>query len=221
VRVMLVDDSWLVREGIARLLEDSGIEVVARLGDALDICVHAKAARADAVIIDVRMPPTFTAEGLQAAIDLKQTHPAMGVLVLSEHIETRHALELLSGGKGGVGYMVKQRITRPDELVSAVRRVAAGDTAIDAEVVRIVFDSPRREDPLERLTARERDVLALVSQGHSNDRIAQLLAINARTVETHTSRIFAKLGLEADESTHRRVLAVLMHLRAAAASLPH
>jgi DNA-binding NarL/FixJ family response regulator len=217
---MLVDDAWLVRDGIARLLAEDGIEVVAQLVDATTMATAAQAARPDAVVLDVRMPPTYTTEGLQAALELKHTLPEVGVLVLSQHVETRHALELLAGGHAGVGYLLKQRITRPDELVGAVRLVAAGGTAIDPEVVRTVFDAPRRLDPLAGLTPRERDVLALVSEGLSNERIAERLAVNPRTIETHTSRIFTKLGLEMDQATHRRVLAVLVHLRSGLASAP-
>jgi DNA-binding NarL/FixJ family response regulator len=217
---MLIDDAWLVRDGIARLLTDQGFDVVAQLADAVDTLATVRTARPDVVIADVRMPPTFTTEGLQAALELKQTFPQVGALVLSQHVETRHALDLLSGGHAGVGYLLKHRITRPAELVSAVRLVASGGTSIDPEVVRVVFDTPRRGDPLADLTPREREVLALVSEGYSNERIAEQLAVNARTVETHTSRIFAKLGLEADDATHRRVLAVLAHLRSTTAPSP-
>ena len=212
----LVDDASLVREGIARLLTDEGVEVVAQRPDATDLLGSVRADRPDAVIIDVRMPPTHTTEGLRAALELKQQLPDLGVLVLSQHVETRHAIELLDGGHTGVGYMLKERITRPAELVEAVRRVARGGTAIDPEVVRTVFDTPRRADPMAELTERERDVLGLVAEGHSNDQIAERLALTTRTVESHTSRIFTKLGLEADPATHRRVLAVLAHLRSSA-----
>jgi DNA-binding NarL/FixJ family response regulator len=217
LRVVLVDDASLVRAGIARLLADEGVEVVAQLPDATGLLPTVHTDRPDAVIIDVRMPPTHTTEGLQAALELKQELPDVGVLVLSQHIETRHAVELLAGGHTGVGYLLKERIARPAELVDAVQRVAGGGTAIDPEVVRSVFETPRRSDPMAELTARERDVLGFVAEGYSNDRIAERLAVTARTVETHTSRIFAKLGLESDPATHRRVLAVLAHLRASAA----
>jgi len=219
VRVILVDDAPLVRAGIARLLADEGVDVVAQLADATGLLAAVQANRPDTVIIDVRMPPTHTTEGLQASVELKREQPDLGVLVLSQHVETRHAVELLTGGRTGVGYLLKERITRPAELVDAVRRVAGGGTAIDPEVVRIVFDTPRRSDPMSRLTAQEQNVLALVAEGHSNDRIAQRLAVTARTVETHTSRIFTKLGLDADPATHRRVLAVLAHLRASTSPL--
>lgn len=214
VRVLLVDDAALLRAGIARLLADEGVEVVAELSDATELLAAVRAHAPDVVIMDVRMPPTHTTEGLLASIALKQELPHVGVLVLSQHVETRHAVELLAGGRTGVGYMLKERIARPAELVDAVRRVAAGGTAIDPEVVRIVLETPRRSDPMGGLTAQERIVLELVAEGHSNDRIAQRLSVSARTVETHTSRIFTKLGLETDPATHRRVLAVLAHLRA-------
>jgi DNA-binding NarL/FixJ family response regulator len=213
LRVILVDDAALVRQGIARLLSDEGVEVLSQLPDATDLVATVQSENPDAVIIDVRMPPTYTTEGLQAAVRLKDECSDLGVLVLSQHVETRHAVELLAGGRSGVGYLLKERISRPDELVDAVRRVAAGGTAVDPEVVRMVFDTPRRVDPFAELTAQERNVLALVAEGYSNDRIAERLTVTARTVETHTGRIFAKLGLEADPATHRRVLAVLAHLR--------
>jgi DNA-binding NarL/FixJ family response regulator len=202
LRVILVDDAPLVRAGIARLLADEGVDVVAQLADASGLPAA------------VRMPPTHTTEGLQAAVELKREHPDLGVLVLSQHVETRHAVDLLSNGRTGVGYMLKERITRPAELVDAVCRVAEGGTAIEPEVVRRVFQTARDPEPLAGLTAMERVVLGLVAEGYSNDRIAQQLAVTVRTVETHTSRIFTKLGLDTDPATHRRVLAVLAHLRA-------
>jgi DNA-binding NarL/FixJ family response regulator len=216
VRVMLVDDAALVRQGIARLLADEGVDVIRQLSDATRLLQAVEADQPDVVVLDVRMPPTHTVEGLQAGAELKRRFPHVGVLVLSQHVETRHAVELLAEGNQGVGYMLKERITRPAELLDAVRRVAAGGTAIDPDVVRIVFETPRREDPMAILTAQERKVLELVAEGHSNDQIAQRLAVTTRTVETHTSRIFSKLGLEADAATHRRVLAVLAHLRVSA-----
>ena len=216
MRVIVVDDSWLIREGIVRLLVDDGVEVVAQLADATELVATAQATAADAVVIDVRMPPTFTSEGLLAAAELRQANPRIGVLVLSQHVETRHAYDLLTGGAGGVGYLLKQRITHADELITALQRVASGGTAIDPEVVHAVFSTPRRADPLAELTEREREVLELVSQGLSNERIGELLHVNARTVETHTGRIFTKLGLEPSQETHRRVLAVLVLLRAGA-----
>lgn len=218
LRVMLVDDAPLVRRGIARLLGDDGLDVIAELSDATELQATVRADAPDVVVLDVRMPPTHTTEGLTAALQLKSEFPAVGVLVLSQHIETRHTVELLAGAARGVGYLLKERVTRPSELVDAVRRVAAGGTAIDPDVVRRILETPRRADPLVRLTVRERDVLALVAEGHSNDAIADRLGVTARTVETHTSRIFTKLDLDADPATHRRVLAVLAHLRAGSAA---
>jgi DNA-binding NarL/FixJ family response regulator len=218
MRVILVDDAPFVREGIARLLADEGVDVVIQLPDATGLRDAVITTRPDVVITDVRMPPTSTTEGLEAAVELKREHPEVGVIVLSQHVETRHAVELLRDGHSGVGYLLKERITRAAELVDAVRRVSAGGTAIDPEVVQRVFGTARHEDPIGRLTAKEREVLALLAEGHSNDRIAERLGVTARTVESHTSRIFSKLGLEADPMTHRRVLAVLAHLRVAAAT---
>lgn len=211
--VVLVDDAPLVREGIARLLVEDGVDVLGQGADASGLLPQVEALRPDVVVLDVRMPPTHTTEGLEAATMLKGVLPELGVLVLSQHVEPRHALDLLAGGHKGVGYLLKERITRSSELVDALHRVAAGGTVIDPEIVRTVFDAPRREDPMDRLTAREREVLSLLAEGHSNDAIADRLRMTARTVETHTGRIFAKLDLEADPTTHRRVLAVLAYLR--------
>lgn len=213
---MLVDDAPLIREGFARLLRDEGIAVVAQYADAVDVVDAVADLRPDVVIMDVRMPPTHTTEGLQAAVEVKEQHPDVGVLVLSQYVETHHAMNLLNSARGGVGYLLKERIAAHAELVDAITRVADGGTVIDPEVVRKVLDSPRRSDPLDRLTQREQEVLALVAEGHSNTAIASLLATSGRTIETHTSRIFNKLDLEATPSTHRRVLAVLAHLRASA-----
>ena len=213
---MLVDDAVLVREGIARLLRDEGVEVVAQRADAIDLLDDVEGSRPDAVILDVRMPPTHTIEGLEAAVELKRRIPDIGVLVLSQYVETHHAMELLMGAHSGVGYLLKERITAQSDLVDALARIADGGTVIDPEVVRRVLETPRRPDALDRLTAREQEVLALLAEGHSNASIADLLATTGRTIETHTSRIFAKLDLELTPATHRRVLAVLAHLRASA-----
>lgn len=220
MRVMLADDATLVREGIARLLAADGVDVVAQFEDASPVAEAVRRDPPDVVILDIRMPPTHTTEGLAAAVELKRECPGLGVLVLSQHVETRHAVDLLAGGHTGVGYLLKERITRSTELVEALQRIARGETVVDPEVVRTVFDTPRTADPLDRLTDKEREVLSLVAEGHSNDRIADRLGVTVRTVETHTSRIFAKLDLESDPGTHRRVLAVLAHLRATA-SRPH
>jgi DNA-binding NarL/FixJ family response regulator len=217
MRVILADDAALVREGIARLLAADGVEVLAQFADATGLVEAVRAQAPDVVILDVRMPPTNTTEGLAAAVELKSLFPRVGVLMLSQHIETRHAVDLLTSGHCGVGYLLKERIARPEELVDALARIVRGETIVDPDVVRTVLDTPRRADPLDRLTGKEREVLALVAQGHSNDRIAERLGVTARTVETHTGRIFAKLGLETDPATHRRVLAVLAHQRVSGA----
>jgi DNA-binding NarL/FixJ family response regulator len=213
---MLVDDAVLVREGIARLLGEDGVEVVAQHADATDVLPAVEQSRPDVVVLDVRMPPTHTTEGLVAAAELKDRFPEVGVLVLSQHVETHHAMELLMGAHSGVGYLLKERIAGHADLVDALTRIADGGTVIDPEVVRKVLETPRRPNTLDRLTAREQEVLALLAEGHSNAAIAELLATTARTVETHTSRIFTKLDLELTPTTHRRVLAVLAHLRASA-----
>jgi DNA-binding NarL/FixJ family response regulator len=216
VRLILVDDAALIREGIARLLADAGMQVVVQLPDATGLVAAVRTHRPDGVVVDVRMPPTHTTEGLRAALDVKREFPHVGVLVLSQHVETRHAVDLLAADRPGVGYLLKERITRSDELVDAVERVARGGTAIDPDLVGVLLDPARRAGGTGELTDREREVLALVAEGHSNDRIAERLSLTARTVETHTSRIFTKLGLDVDPGTHRRVLAVLAHLRASA-----
>ncbi len=214
VRVILVDDAVLVREGIARLLMEEGVDVIGQLPDATNLTEVVRIDSPDAVILDVRMPPTHTTEGLDAAIELKRAHPRIGALVLSQRVETRHAVDLLKGGQSGVGYLLKERITRSAELVDALERVVSGGMAIDPEVVDAVLDTPRQQDPVIQLTAKEREVLALVAEGLSNERIANRLEVTPRTIETHIGRIFVKLGLHEDPASHRRVLAVLAHLRA-------
>lgn len=216
LRVMLVDDAPLVREGIARLLRDDGVEVVGQRADALGLVAAVEEARPEVVVLDVRMPPTHTTEGLDAAVEIKMQHPEIGVLVLSQYVATHHAMDLLMGAHSGVGYLLKERITAHSDLVDAITRVANGGTVIDPEVVRNVLETPRRSDPLDRLTTREHEVLALVAEGYSNTAIAEMLATSARTIESHTSRIFTKLDLDQTSTTHRRVLAVLAHLRASA-----
>ncbi|KAA1396153.1 response regulator transcription factor [Aeromicrobium ginsengisoli] len=211
---MLVDDATVIREGLARLLRDEGLDVVAQHADALGIVSAVEQSRPDVVILDVRMPPSHTTEGLVAAVELKASHSDVGVLVLSQYVETHHAIDLLRGAHSGFGYLLKERISAHSDLVDAITRIADGGIVIDPEVVRRVLDTPRHADPLDRLTAREREVLALVAEGHSNASIADLLATSGRTIETHTSRIFTKLDLEVTTATHRRVLAVLAHLRA-------
>lgn len=213
MRVMLVDDAVLVREGIASLLAASGFQVVGQRGDAIGLVEAVRELQPAVVVMDVRMPPTHTTEGLRAAVELKAALPEVGVLMLSQHVESRHAIDLLARSAAGVGYLLKERIVRPAELEEAVRRIAAGGTAIDPEVVSAVLGTRRTHDPLSALTTREREVLTLVAEGHSNDAVADQLLVNIRTVETHMANILTKLGLPAEPGTHRRVLAVLTYLR--------
>jgi DNA-binding NarL/FixJ family response regulator len=213
VRVLIAEDQVLLRSGIARLLEDAGMEVVAQAGDAVDALRKARAHRPDVAIVDVQMPPDETDDGLRAAIAMRAELPDMGVLVLSQYLEERYALDLIGDDAGGVGYLLKQRVTDVDAFVAAVRRVAAGGSALDPEVVARMVGRRRRSDPLEALTPREREVLALMAEGKSNRGIAEELVVSLDTVEKHATAIFYKLGLGGEPTEHRRVLAVLALLR--------
>lgn len=211
--MILVDDAPLVRGGFARILVESDIDVVAQLSDTSDLLGCVERLHPDVVVMDVRMPPTWTTEGLEAAAELKRTSPGLGVLMLSQHLVSRQAIELLSRSSSGIGYLLKERVARPSAFVAAIRRVARGGTAIDPEVVRAILATKRSPDPLDLLTRREREVLDQVAQGYSNDAIAEHLSVNTRTVESHMTHIFTKLGLDPGPANHRRVLAVLAHLR--------
>jgi DNA-binding NarL/FixJ family response regulator len=213
VRVILVDDAVLVRRGVARLLEDNGCEVVAELGDADELLDRVSRLGPDLVVIDVRMPPTHSVEGLVAAIDVKRQYPAVGVMVLSQHLETRYAVRLLSGDVAGVGYLLKERVADIGEFVDALRRVAGGGSAIDPEIVSRLLGRRTLGSSVDALSRREQEVLALVAEGRSNQAIAQHLFINAKTVESHVAAIFTKLGLLPEPAHHRRVLAALTHLQ--------
>ena len=224
MRVVIAEDSVLVREGLTRLLAETGIEVAAAVGDAESFPRAVDAQRPDAVVVDVRLPPTFSDEGLRAALVLRQRWPGIGVLVLSQYVEERYATELLGGcGEGaarrgtsdqgaGVGYLLKDRVGNIAELLDALHRVAGGGSALDPEVVSQLLT--RRGHPLHTLTARERQVLALMAEGRSNTAIAARLVIGPGAVEKHISAIFAKLGLPPADTDHRRVLAVLAYLGA-------
>ncbi|MFC7278683.1 response regulator [Paractinoplanes rhizophilus] len=213
MRVALAEDSVLLREGLARLLTDAGFEVIARCGDADQLRSHLKADLPDVIVVDIRLPPTHTDEGLRAAIELRTAYPEMGVLVLSQYVELGLAMKLLADSADGVGYLLKDRISDVPEFLAAVRRVAAGGSAIDPIIVSTLLSRRRRDDPLERLTPREREVLELMAAGNSNQGIADRLVITLRAVEKYVSSIFGKLGLPATGSESRRVLAVLLFLR--------
>ena len=213
MRVVLADDSVLLREGVARLLEEAGIEVVGQAGDAEDLLRKVHAHKPDVAVVDVRMPPTHTDEGLRAAAAIREAHPDTGVLVLSAYIDEGPALELLSDSAEGLGYLLKDRVGDIDAFVDAVRRVGDGGSALDPEVVSRLLGRRRREDPLEGVTPREREVLGLMAEGRSNHAIAEQLVVTERAVEKHVTAILSKLCLPPAVSDHRRVLAVLAFLR--------
>jgi DNA-binding NarL/FixJ family response regulator len=211
-RLVIAEDSAILRDGLAQLLIERGHEVIAKVGTADELVDMVGAQQPDVAIIDIRMPPTFTDEGLVAAVALRRSHPDVGLLVFSQWVETRYATELLAGRPEGVGYLLKDRVTDVGEFDAAVRRVAAGGTALDPEVVRQLMGSRRAGASLDRLTSREREVLALMAEGHSNSALAQHLSITERAVEKHVSAIFGKLDLPPSQAHHRRVLAVVTYL---------
>jgi DNA-binding NarL/FixJ family response regulator len=213
MRVVIAEDAAVLREGLAELLASRGFEVVAAVADAEALRVAVAADPPDVAVVDIRMPPTHTDEGLRAAIDLRRRFPGLGVLVFSQYIETRYAAELLADRSDGVGYLLKDRVAHVGEFVAAVERVAAGGTALDPEVVTQLMAASRRTDRLDTLTPREREVLALMAEGRSNSAIAEALVVTPRAVEKHVGNIFAKLDLPESGSDHRRVLAVLRYLR--------
>jgi DNA-binding NarL/FixJ family response regulator len=212
VRVVLADDSLLLREGVARLLEEAGLEVVAQAGDGEDLLRKVGAHKPDVAIVDVRMPPTQTDEGIRAAREIRARYPGTGVLVLSQHVEHTYAVELLGGGAQGLGYLLKDRVADVEEFTAAVRRVADGGSVLDSHVVAELVGRNRSDDPVQRLTPREREVLELMAEGRSNQAIGARLFITPRAVEKHVTAIFSKLHLPAAPEDHRRVLAVLRFL---------
>ena len=214
IRVVLADDSLLLREGLARLLEDAGMEIAGQAGDGEDLLRKVNAHKPDVAIVDVKMPPTHTDEGLRAASEIRERHPGVGVLVLSQYVEEAYAMELFADGAEGLGYLLKDRVADLDRFLDAVRRVADGGSALDPEVVGRLLGRRRREDPLEALSPREREVLGHMAEGKSNTAIAEELVVTERAVEKHVTSIFSKLGLSTGAETHRRVLAVLAYLRA-------
>ena len=213
MRVAIAEDSVLLREGLARLLADAGFEVVAKCGDAQDLMRKVRGHKPDVAIVDIRLPPTHSDEGLQAALQIRSEYPDVAVLVLSQYVELGLAMKLLSDSAESVGYLLKDRISDVDDFVGAVRRVADGGSALDPIIVSTLLSRQRDDDPLATLTPREREVLELMATGSSNQGIADKLVITVRAVEKYVSSIFGKLGLPSTGSESRRVLAVLMFLR--------
>jgi DNA-binding NarL/FixJ family response regulator len=213
VRVAVADDAVILREGLARLLEEAGFEVVGLAADADDLLELVERLRPDVAVVDIRMPPTHTDEGLRAAKVIRQRWPKIGILVLSQHVNTRYALELLSAGTEGVGYLLKERVSNLDELSSSIQRVGEGASVLDAAVVGQLVGRPRQgHNQLEQLTDRELEVLAEMAQGRSNKAIAERLFVTEHTVEKHVKNIFAALSLPQSPDDHRRVLAVVTYL---------
>ena len=210
MRIVIAEDAAILRDGLTQLLATRGHEVVAGVGDARALRAAIADHHPDVAVVDIRMPPTHTDEGLRAAVELRRDHPRLGILVFSQYIETRFATELLAGSSAGVGYLLKERVADIDDFVDALTRVAAGGTALDPEVVAHLLGAGRRG--LDTLTPREREVLALMAEGRTNAAIAGTLVVSDRAVEKHIANIFTKLGLSPSESDHRRVLAVLRYL---------
>jgi DNA-binding NarL/FixJ family response regulator len=211
VRIVLAEDSVLLREGLVRLFDEAGFVTLAAYGDADALLAEVAELKPDLAVLDVRMPPTFRDEGVRAALELRRRHPAVGILLLSQYVEETYAVELLAAGDTGVGYLLKDRVSSLDELKEAVHRIADGGTVLDEQVVRHLLG--RRRDPLEALTPREREVIALMAEGRTNQGIAETLVIGVGAVEKHVTSIFGKLGLDDSGSAHRRVLAVLAWLQ--------
>jgi DNA-binding NarL/FixJ family response regulator len=213
MRVAIAEDSVLLREGVARVLDDAGFDVIAQCGTADELLLKVHSFPPDVAVVDIRLPPTHNDEGLRAAIEIRDRHPSVGVLVLSQYVELGLALKLLTESPDGVGYLLKDRITDVDEFVASVRRVAAGGSALDPIIVSTLISRRRPDDPISQLTPREREVLELMATGSSNQGIADALVITLRAVEKYVSTIFTKLGLPSTKSDSRRVLAVLLFLR--------
>jgi DNA-binding NarL/FixJ family response regulator len=213
IKVCIADDSVLLREGIVRLLGEAGFDVVAQSGNADDLLRHVGMHKPHVAVVDIRMPPTHTDEGLRAAAEIRERFPGTGVLVLSQYVEAGYAMDLLSESAEGVGYLLKDRVSDVEQFASSVRRVAEGGSVLDPDVVSQLIGRRRRDDPLEQLTPREREVLELMAEGRSNQAIADRLFVTLRAVEKHVTSIFAKLDLPASTDDHRRVLAVLTAIR--------
>ena len=213
LRVVIAEDTVLLREGLRRVLTNAGLDVAGTAGDAGQLLKLVETLRPDVVLTDIRMPPDQTTEGLQAALEIRRRWPGTAVIVLSQHVETEHLFELLAGDPRGIGYVLKERVADVAQFTGAIRRVAAGESVIDSQVVSRLVARPRRDSPLETLTERELAVLALMAEGRSNHAIADQLYLSPKTVETHVGSLFAKLGLLPAAEDHRRVLAVLTYLR--------
>ena len=213
MRVVLAEDSVLLREGVARILDEAGFEVVGQAGNADELLLKVRSYSPDVAIVDIRMPPTHTDEGLRAAQEIREKHPTCGVLVLSQYVEATYAMELLAESAEGVGYLLKDRVSDVNEFADAVRRVGEGGSALDPTIVSQLVGRRRRDDPIDQLTPREREVLGLKAEGRSTSGIAEQLVVTDRAVEKHVTSIFSKLRLPAASEDHRRVLAVLAYLR--------
>jgi serine/threonine-protein kinase len=213
MRVVIADDAMLIREGAARLLQDAGVEVAGTAGDARDLLRLVATEQPDVAIVDIRMPPTHTDEGLVAAEQIRSRHPGVGVLVLSQYLESRYATRLLEQHPQGRGYLLKERVSDIGALKDAIARIAEGECVLDPTIVARLIKRPRHRRPIDELTDREREVLALIAEGRSNQGISQILVLSPKTVEAHVGRILAKLGLDDTPDYHRRVLAVLAFLR--------
>ena len=213
MRVVIADDAMLIREGTARLLEDAGVQVAGKAGDAQQLLQIVATEHPDVAIVDIKMPPTFTDEGLAAAEQIRSSHPEVGVLVLSQYLESRYATRLLEHHPEACGYLLKERVSDISVLKDAIARIAEGECVLDPTIVARLLKRPRRPGPLDDLTEREREVLALVAEGRSNHAIAELLVLSPKTVEAHIGRVLAKLDLDDTPDYHRRVLAVLAFLR--------
>ena len=214
MRVVLADDTVLLREGVARILDEAGFDIVGQAGNAEELMLKVRSYTPDVAIVDIRMPPTHTDEGLRAAQEIREKHPTCGVLVLSQYVEPTYAMELLAESAEGVGYLLKDRVSDVNEFADAVRRVGEGGSALDPTIVSQLVGRRRRDDPIDQLTPREREVLGLMAEGRSNSGIAEQLVVTERAVEKHVTSIFSKLRLPAAAEDHRRVLAVLAYLQA-------
>lgn len=220
MRILIVEDSVLLREGLTRLLADAGHEVVAALPDAADVVAEVLRTSPDLCILDVRLPPTFRDEGIRAALDLRRRDPRLAVLVFSQYVEERYASELIAQAGGAIGYLLKDRVTDVDEFLESIDRIAEGATVLDPEVVAQLFSRRSRDEKMQRLTERERAVLSLIAEGKNNAGISKMLFISAGAVEKHITSIFQKLDLDQDDQGNRRVLAVLAHIEATGEAAP-